>query len=227
MILLVAYVMYLTSGGKDLNLDSVSIWLRSLHPATARVGYIVIYLIGTLLFLPGTALSFVGAIMFGPYQGTLYTWIGACMGASLAFLFTRWLGRELIVRWFGEKLRGLDAYVKNQGFVGILLLRLLPVFPFNLINFGSGLTAVRFRDYLIGTMIGILPGTFVYQFLFAKVGRRLLTDGLDWRLLQDSELLLPLGLFLVFLVGSSLLGRRIRHRSTTPDSQRTSHKSIS
>ncbi len=177
---------------------------------TARLSYVAVYTLGTLLFLPGTVLAFVGAVLFGHIEGTLYTWIGACLGATLSFLFSRWMGRALIVRLLGERLKALDAFIENRGFWGILILRLLPVFPFNLINFGSGLTAVRFRDYVLATMIGIVPGTFVYQFLFAKVGRRILTDGIQWKLLQDSELWAPVGLFLLFLMGSSLLGRYYR-----------------
>jgi uncharacterized membrane protein YdjX (TVP38/TMEM64 family) len=193
-----------------LDAEAILRYLRTQHPLAARLTYIAAYAIGTVLLVPGTMISVAGALLFGPYEGTLHTWIGACLGAGLAFLVARWLGRPFVVKLFNSRLNAFDAYVEGRGFWGVLVLRLLPIFPFNLINYGTGLTSVRYRDFLFATMIGIVPGTFVYQYLFASVGQRILTDGIDWQMIDDRKLWLPFGLFLLFLVVSSLLAHRYR-----------------
>ena len=96
-----------------------------------------------------------------------------------------------------------------HGFTGLLIIRLLPLFPFNAVNFGCGLTSIRLREYVLATSIGIVPGTFVYQFLFAKFGRRILTEGLRLEYLDDPGLWLALGLFAVFAIAGKWLSRKV------------------
>jgi len=135
--------------------------LEGLDWLTARLIYVAIYIIGTVLLVPGTLLSFTGAVSFGPYEGTLFTWIGAMIGATLSFLLARVLGRGFVDKLLAGKFEAFDRRIREHGFTGLLLIRLLPIFPFNGVNFDCGLTGIRLRDYLLGTAIGILPGTFV------------------------------------------------------------------
>ena len=153
-------------------------------------------------------------MLFGAYEGTLYTWMGAVVGATLAFLLARWLGRGFVERLFGGRFAAFDQRIREHGFTGLLLIRLLPLFPFNAVNFGCGLTGIRLRDYVLATAIGIVPGTFVYQFLFAKFGRRILTEGLRLEYLADPQLWLAIGLFAAFVLVGKWLSKKVFRKTT-------------
>jgi uncharacterized membrane protein YdjX (TVP38/TMEM64 family) len=203
------YYFRFTERGREITPEYVLDSIDSHGPVAARLIYVAVYVAGTVAFLPGTVLSFAGAVLFGAYEGTLYTWIGATVGATLAYLMARLLGRDFVERLFGGRFAAFDRRIREHGFTGLLLVRLLPLFPFNAVNFGCGLTGIRLRDYVLATAIGIVPGTFVYQFLFAKFGRRILTEGLRLEYLKDPELWLALGLFAVFVIAGKWLSRRI------------------
>src|SRR5579864_2395685 len=102
-----------------------------------------------------------------------------------------------------------DQRIRAHGFTGLLIIRLLPLFPFNAVNFGCGLTGIRLRDYVLATAIGIVPGTFVYQFLFAKFGRRILTEGFRLEYLSDPQLWLALSLFAAFVIVGKWLSNKV------------------
>jgi uncharacterized membrane protein YdjX (TVP38/TMEM64 family) len=194
------YFLRFTDQGREITPEYVLNGIETHGPVAARLIYVAIYIVGTVAFLPGTVLSFAGAALFGVYEGTLYTWIGATVGATLAYLLARLLGRDFVEQLFRGRFAAFDRRIREHGFMGLLIIRLLPVFPFNAVNFGSGLTGIRPRDYVLATAIGIVPGTFVYQFLFAKFGRKILTEGLQLGYLKDPELWLALGLFVAFVI---------------------------
>jgi uncharacterized membrane protein YdjX (TVP38/TMEM64 family) len=136
------------------------------------------------------------------------------IGATLAYGMARMLGRGFVERLFGGRFAAFDQRIGEHGFTGLLLIRLLPLFPFNAVNFGCGLTGIRLRDYVLATAIGIVPGTFVYQFLFAKFGRRILTEGLRLEYLADPELWLAIGLFAAFVLVGKWLSNKVVRKST-------------
>jgi uncharacterized membrane protein YdjX (TVP38/TMEM64 family) len=203
------YYFRFTAQGREVTPQYVLDEIESHGPVAARLIYVGVYIVGTMALLPGTVLSFAGAVLFGAYEGTLYTWVGATVGATLAYLMARLLGRDFVERLFGGRFAAFDQRIREHGFTGLLIIRLLPVFPFNAVNFGCGLTGIRLRDYVLATAIGILPGTFVYQFLFAKFGRRILTEGLRLEYLADPELWLAIGLFTAFVIVGKWLSRRV------------------
>jgi uncharacterized membrane protein YdjX (TVP38/TMEM64 family) len=135
-------------------------WLRG--STSAPLLYIGIYAIATALAIPGSVLTLAGGAMFGVLWGTVYTTIAANIGANLAFGVGRFLGREGVERLAGARLQALDRATASHGFRGLLTLRLIPAVPFNALNFGSGLTAIRWPTYAMATAIGIFPGTLVY-----------------------------------------------------------------
>ncbi|MFN4260307.1 MAG: TVP38/TMEM64 family protein [Gemmataceae bacterium] len=206
------YFFRFTETGRGITPDSILRHLESYDPVTLRLVYVVLYILGTVLLFPGTLLSFVGAVLFGAYEGTLWTWVGAVIGATLAFWMAKLLGRDFVDQLLGGRLATLDQRLRDHGFTGLLVIRLIPLFPFNGVNFGSGLTSIRSRDYVLATAIGILPGTFVYQFLFAKFGRRILTEGLKWEYLKDTELWLALSMFVLFLAVGKWFANRVRRK---------------
>lgn len=146
---------YLTADQLELLLETAGIW--------APLMFIIIYVAGICLFLPGTLLTALGAAIFGPYWGFLYVWTGAMIGAGLAFLIGRYLGRDFAASLIGDRLKRFDDAIERNGFATVLYLRLM-YFPFTPMNFGMGLTKVRFWDYIAGTALGILVGTFIFTF---------------------------------------------------------------
>ena len=157
-----------TPAGPYLTLEGVGDgieWLRG--NAWAAPIFIGIYATATALAVPGTILTLAGGAVFGFYWGTLYNFIAANIGANAAFLIARSLGGDAVRRLIGKDskvLNKLDGIVEQHGFRGLLTLRLIPLAPFNALNFGSGLMALKWRTYATATLIGILPGTAVYTF---------------------------------------------------------------
>jgi uncharacterized membrane protein YdjX (TVP38/TMEM64 family) len=203
------YYFRFTEQGRSISPEYVLDSIESHGPVAARLIYVAVYIVGTVLLFPGSVLSFAGAVLFGAYQGTLYTWIGATIGATLSFLLARWLGRDFVERLFRGRFAAFDQRIREHGFTGLLIIRLLPFFPFNAVNFGCGLTGIRLWDYVLATALGIVPGTFVYQFLFAKFGRKILTEGFRLEYLRDPQLWLALGLFVAFVIVGKWLSNKV------------------
>ncbi len=124
--------------------------------------FVLLYAGATALAIPGTVLTLAGGALFGVFWGTVFNSIGANIGANLAFLEARYLGRDGVQRLAGRRLAALDAATREHGFKGLLVLRLVPLVPFNALNFGSGLTAISWSAYALATVVGIFPGTLIY-----------------------------------------------------------------
>jgi uncharacterized membrane protein YdjX (TVP38/TMEM64 family) len=151
---------YLTREALGQVLESAGYW--------APLLFILVYIVGICLFVPGTLLTTLGAAIFGAYWGFLYVWVGAMIGASAAFWIGRTLGREFAASLIGDRLKKYDEAIERNGFATVLYLRLI-YFPFTPMNFGMGLTRVRFLDYLFGTGLGIIVGTFIFTFFVGTV----------------------------------------------------------
>lgn len=154
--------------------------------------FVAVYAAGVCLFVPGTLLTALGGVIFGPYLGFAAVWAGATAGAAAAFWIGRSLGREMAASLIGDRLKRYDDAIARNGFATVLYLRLI-YFPFTPMNFGMGLTGVRFRDYLLGTALGIVVGTFVFTF-FAGTLRDAWMGG-DWRQLLTPRAILAVALF--------------------------------
>jgi len=132
--------------------------------------FILIYAIGCVLALPGSILTLAGGAIFGTVNGTLFNVLASNLGATLAFFMARFLGRDFVAGLMkGGKLAKLDDSIEKNGFKTIFRLRLIPVFPFNGLNFGSGFSKVKYKDYLLGSVLGMLPGTFIYTYFGSSV----------------------------------------------------------
>ncbi len=162
----------------------------------APLAFILVYAAGVCLFVPGTLLTALGAAIFGPYRGFVYVWVAAMLGAAGAFLIGRYLGREFAASLIGDRLRKYDDVIERNGFATVLYLRLV-YFPFTPMNFGMGLTKVRFRDYLWGTALGILVGTFIFTF-FVGTLKEVWASG-QWANLLSWKVFFSLGLFVFSL----------------------------
>lgn len=179
---------YLTADRLGHFLDSTGIW--------APLVFILVYATGVCLFIPGTLLTGLGAVIFGPYRGFLLVWIAAMLGATVAFWIGRTLGRDFAASIIGDKLKKYDEAIAKNGFAAVLYLRLV-YFPFSAMNFGMGLTKVRFRDYFWGTALGIVVGTFVFTFFIGTL-KQLWVSG-NWGRLLSGKVLFSVGLFIFSL----------------------------
>jgi len=131
----------------------------------APVIFILIYIISTVLFLPGSILTLAGGALFGPVFGALYNLTGATIGAGISFLIARYLASDLVSERSGGKLKQLINGVESEGWRFVAFVRLVPLFPFNLLNYALGLTKIRFIEYFGATAVFMLPGAFAYTYL--------------------------------------------------------------
>lgn len=153
----------------------------------APIVYVGLYTIATLLILPSTPLNLAGGALFGLWWGTLWTTVAAMVAALVAFAFTRTLGREYIARRFAGKWEAIDAELKGGGLFYMFAIRLLPIIPYGLVNFAAGLTSIRFRDYLIGTSLGTVPG--ILPFIMMGAGLKTFGKGDKFMLLVGFTLM--------------------------------------
>jgi uncharacterized membrane protein YdjX (TVP38/TMEM64 family) len=148
------------------------------------LAFIALYALATVAFVPGSLLTLGAGVVYGLLLGSLYVLIGASLGALLAFLAGRYLARNWVAKQIeaNPKFKAIDAAVGREGFKIVLLTRLSPVFPFNLLNYAFGITDVGLRDYFLGC-IGMLPGTVLYVYIgslassLATLGSPTLEDG--------------------------------------------------
>ncbi len=130
----------------------------------APLAFVAVYVLACTFAFSGAILTLAGGAIFGFWGGTLLNTLGANLGATAAFWVARTLGRDGIRALTANRLAGLDRVAAAQGFAWLLRLRLIPLVPFNALNFASGLTAMPWRTYALATVIGIVPGTLVYTF---------------------------------------------------------------
>ncbi|MEK7207334.1 MAG: VTT domain-containing protein [Pseudomonadota bacterium] len=138
--------------------------------------FMAIYALATVLFLPGSVLTLAGGALFGPVAGTFYNLTGATIGATLAFLVARYIASEWAARKAGGRLKQLMEGVENEGWRFVAFTRLVPLFPFFLLNYALGLTRIRISHYIISTYVFMLPGAFAYTYL-GYAGREAIAGG--------------------------------------------------
>lgn len=198
--------------------EQFAAWVNGLG-ALGPLVFILGYAIATVAFIPGSVLTGAAGYFFGLAWGTLYTMIGATLGASAAFLIARYLARGAIERRIADDPRfaAIDKAVEREGFKIVALLRLSPVFPFNLLNYALGLTKVRFLHYFAASA-AMLPGTLLYVYygatadsLTAASSGKTEKGFWDW-------VVLALGMVITFIVSTyvaRLAGRALRQEIGT------------
>jgi uncharacterized membrane protein YdjX (TVP38/TMEM64 family) len=141
-------------------------WAKGMGP-TGGVVYALFYIAGTALFFPGLPLTLGAGFLYGAVIGTLVVSPASVAGASLAFLIARYLARDWVTRRLKKypQAAALDRAIEKNGFKAVVLLRLQPVLPFNILNYALGLTSIRLRDYMLASWIGMFPATVLYVYL--------------------------------------------------------------
>lgn len=166
---------YLTPEG----FQQLQIWIEQ-QGFLAPLIFTILYIVATVISLPGSVITLGGGLLFGAWWGTLINLVAATIGAWMAFLLARYLGGDFVQKRLKGKFKNLDEKIGENGFYTVLYLRLVPLFPFNFLNYGLGLTRISQRDYVLGSLIGMAPGTFVYTSL-GSAGRHVsFTDLSTW-----------------------------------------------
>lgn len=146
-------------------------WVTQLGPWGPLI-FIGLYVLATVLFVPGSVLTLGAGAVFGVLWGSVYVSIAATLGATCAFLVGRYLARDAIARRLegNPRFAAVDKAVAREGWKIVLLTRLSPAFPFTLLNYAFGLTQVRLREYMLASWIGMMPGTVMYVYLGSLAG---------------------------------------------------------
>jgi len=141
-------------------------WAKGMGP-TGGVVYALFYIAGTALFFPGLPLTLGAGFLYGAVIGTLVVSPASVAGASLAFLIARYFARDWVTRRLKKypQAAAIDRAIEKNGFKAVVLLRLQPVLPFNILNYALGLTSIRLRDYMLASWIGMFPATVLYVYL--------------------------------------------------------------
>jgi uncharacterized membrane protein YdjX (TVP38/TMEM64 family)/rhodanese-related sulfurtransferase len=148
----------------QINLATLDAWLASLGP-WAPIGYVILFALATVAFVPGVVFSLAGGALFGPLWGSLWNLTGATLGAILAFLVARYIAGDWVARKTGGLLKRLIDGIDTEGWRFVAFVRLVPLFPFNLSNYALGLTRIPLHHYVIPTLVCMVPGAVAYTWL--------------------------------------------------------------
>lgn len=163
--------------------------------------FILLFTLAPLIFFPDGILALAGGLIFGFAWGSFYIVLGALCGGTLSFYLARLYGNKMREKLAHEKLINFQTRVKKHGFVMILLLRLVPLVPFNIISYSAGFSTIRYRDFFFATLLGMFPGVLVY----ANIGAQSLSFG-------SREFYISVGLLIVLVVVSMVLKQRVKKR---------------
>jgi len=191
----------MTSQSLDAVLDASGFW--------APAVFMVLEAVAITLFVPASILIILAAGLFGAYWGFLYAWIGAWIGAGCAFLVGRTLGRDFVAAMIGDRLKKYDDAIETNGFTAVLYIRLLNA-PFTPMNYGLSLTKVHFKDFFLGTGLGIMASIFAFTFLSGMVRNAWISG--RWSDLLSMKVLFALSLY-GFSFFIPLIIRKMKGRS--------------
>jgi uncharacterized membrane protein YdjX (TVP38/TMEM64 family) len=171
--------------------ERIRLYILSFGLMAPAVFVVVYSLRAVILVLPVGVMSLAGGLIFGQWWGALYIIIGATIGSCLSFLIARYFGRSFIESrgWLQKgRMKTLDEGIERNGFRFVIFTRLIPLFQYDAVNFGLGLTKVPFRQYAIGTLIGMIPGGFINAFLGSSLDN-----------IISTQFFLALGLFVLLM----------------------------
>ncbi|EGA91015.1 SNARE associated protein [Planococcus donghaensis MPA1U2] len=161
---LIGIVIWLSRSVFQVDANDLRNWILSFG-IWSPVLYILIYTVRPLIFFPASVLSIAGGLAFGAWFGTLYTIIGATLGAMLSFYVAKTLGKSFVRKSWTGNVGKIQSQMEQNGFFYVLLFRFIPVINFDLISYVAAFAKVRFSSFALATFLGIIPGTFAYNFL--------------------------------------------------------------
>jgi uncharacterized membrane protein YdjX (TVP38/TMEM64 family) len=173
----------------------------------APLAFMAAYALAAVAFMPGLIFTVAGGALFGPWLGTLYSLIGASAGAVLAFIGARYVAADWVTRISGQRLERLQQGIDREGWRFVAFVRLVPVFPFNLLNYALGLTRIGLLPYALATFVCMAPGALAYAWV-GHAGAEVVAGGRG----AIQAALLALGL----IVAVAFLPRFIRRIKADP-----------
>ena len=176
-------------------------WVRGLG-MWGPIALGAIYIPATILFLPGSLLTLATGFLFGVFRGTLTASLASTLGAAVAFFVGRFIARDWIQAKVSKspKFKALDDAVAEQGFKVVLLTRLSPMFPFNFLNYALAMTRVSFREYLLASWLGMLPGTVLFVYIGSSLASLSEISSGEFEGGLASKILLGMGLIATIVV---------------------------
>ncbi len=197
-LVIVLGIFVVRSLGLEQYLVNFKTWVAA-QGALAPLIFAVVYALFTVLALPGSALSIMAGVLFGSVLGVGVVLLGATVGASLCFLISRYLLRGFVEQWLGknEKFQQLDRITQKNGSIIVAITRLVPLFPFNMLNYGFGLTKVAFSTYVLWTFTCIIPGTVLFVVGTDAISQSISQGEVPWLLV--GVVLLVLGILTVLV----------------------------
>lgn len=188
-----------------------AMWVDGLGPL-APVVFIAGYVVATVAFVPGSILTLAAGAIFGVVRGTAYVLAGASLGSAAAFLVARYVLRPLVERRLAgnERFQRINRIVENEGGKMVLLMRLSPLLPFNVLNYALGVSKVRFVSYFLAS-VGMIPGTLLYVY-YGKLAGDLTTLG-QHRVARGPEYYAVLGLGLIATIAVAVISARAAKRA--------------
>ena len=185
----------------QIDVTALEQWVRGAG-AVGPIVFMLIYALGAVVFFPGSVLTLAGGALFGPVMGTFYNLTGATVGATLAFVVARYLAAQWVEQRTAGRLKQLKEGVEAEGWRFVAFVRLVPLFPFNLLNYALGLTRIKLSHYVVASCVCMLPGAIAYTYL-GYAGREAIAGGEG--LIHKGLLALALLAVVVFL--PRLVGR--------------------
>ena len=148
--------------------DEITAWVEG-YGGAGPVVYLLLYTFAPMLFVPSFPISMAAGLLFGPLWGTVFASMGSTLGALLPFIVARHFARPYVERHLRGRMKDLDQKIDDHGWIYVAITRLIPLFPFELLNYGFGLTKVRFVTYIVVSWIGMLPATIAYVFFGSSI----------------------------------------------------------
>ncbi|MEN8904979.1 MAG: TVP38/TMEM64 family protein [Clostridiales bacterium] len=164
----IVMVVFLSPLKNYLNIEKLTLYIKELRDKPfAELIYVLIYIVGVIFALPGFVLTIIAGSIFGFWKALLLVTLAANVGCHLTFLISRFLGKDFFERFIKSKgyIDRMSDNIEKKGFKVMLYLRIMPIVPFNIVNYVSGLTKIKYRDYTLGTFVGMFPATIVYIIL--------------------------------------------------------------
>lgn len=201
---LIAFLVWFSHSYLSIGPSEIRDWILSFG-IFSSIFYVAIYILRPLILFPASILSIAGGLAFGAFEGTLYTIIGATGGAILSFLVARYFGKNIAAKeWRGNR-KKIQSQLEENGFIYVLFLRFIPLFNFDLISYSAGLSKVRLSSFALGTFLGIIPGTFAYNFLGSS-----LVAG------KPETLFLAIAVFITLMAVPLLIRNKMKKNKDTP-----------
>lgn len=190
-------------------------WIKSLG-TLGPIVFIAIYVVATVLSIPGSVITIAAGVLFGSVLGVILVSIASTIGASLAFLIARYFARGAVDQWLSksEKFQKLDNLTEKHGAIIVAITRLVPIFPFVLLNYGFGLTKVRFWTYVFWSWVCMLPGTILYVVGTDAIATALREGRIPWVLVIALVIIIA-----VVIVVTRAARRKLREKEAGIDTQ--------